>query len=562
MLRKVLVANRGEIAVRIVRACRELGLASVAVYSEADADAPHVRLADEAWPCGPATARGSYLDAQGLLAIARRAGADAVHPGYGFLSENGDFADACQAAGLVFVGPSGDVIRRMGDKVTSRRWMQQAGVPVVPGTPERLEDEEFVARARELGFPVMVKASAGGGGRGLRQARDEDELAKALARARGEARSAFGDAGLYLEKALAQPRHVEVQILADAGGRTLHLFERACSVQRRHQKLLEEAPAPDLEPGLRAALGRAAVTAAEAVGYRGAGTVEFLLDPEGAFYFLEMNTRIQVEHPITEAITGVDLVQAQLRIAAGEPLDFAQEDLAVRGHAFEARIYAEDPLRGFLPSPGRLGVFRAPAGPGVRLDAGVEAGSLVTPHYDALLAKLVVVGVDRPLALARLERALGEFAVTGVATTLPFHRRLLRHPGFREGRYDTGVAEQVLSADDACEGGPERWERELAPRAAGAALLGRSGVLELEQGGRAQRVAVRAVDAGVFEVALDAEAPQRLELRKLGPGLFVVRDTQGRVREVGVETRGQRTEVVLGGFAARYAVAHGGDGER
>ena len=553
MLKKVLIANRGEIAVRVIRACRELGVASVAIHSDADRAALHVRLADEAWPCGPAPARESYLDVERVVAIARRAGADAVHPGYGFLSENGAFADACQAAGLVFVGPPGEVIRRMGDKVTSRRIMHEAGVAVVPGSLERLSDEEVPVRARALGYPVMVKASAGGGGRGLRLVREERELAAALARARSEAASAFGDDGLYLEKALERPRHVEVQVLADAAGRTVHLFERACSVQRRHQKLLEEAPDPALPAELRARMGEAAVAAARAVGYRGAGTVEFLVDAAGSFYFLEMNTRIQVEHPVTEAVTGVDLVKAQLRLAAGEPLPFAQADLRLAGHALEARVYAEDPARGFLPSPGRIGVFRPPAGPGVRVDAGVEAGDTVTTHYDALLAKVIAFGADRGEALARLTRAVDEFAVSGVATTLPFHRRLVRHEAFRAGRYDTGVVDQVLAAEP----GPEETaQRALALRAVAAAVAGPSGgALELHDGGERIQARVAAADpeSGAFQVTLGDET-ERLELAETGPGLWLVRDAAGRPHELALERRGDKVSVVMGTLAARFAV--------
>jgi acetyl-CoA carboxylase biotin carboxylase subunit len=552
LLRKVLIANRGEIALRVIRACRELGIASVAVYSEADRTALHARLADESWPCGPAPPRESYLDAERLLEIARRSGADAVHPGYGFLSESGDFADACTAAGLVFIGPSGDVIRRMGDKVTARRTMRDAGVPVVPGSFERLTDADLAEHARGIGYPVMLKASAGGGGRGLRLARDERELAAAVDRARGEARSAFGDDGLYLEKALERPRHVEVQVLADGRGRTVHLFERACSVQRRHQKLLEEAPAPQLDSALRERLGAAAVAAAEAVGYRGAGTVEFLLDAEGAFHFLEMNTRIQVEHPVTEAITGIDLVQAQLSLAGGEPLSFTQEEVALRGHALEARIYAEDPSRGFLPSPGRIGVLRIPSGPGVRVDAGVEAGDEVTTHYDALLAKVIAWGEDRGAARARLARALGEFVITGVATTLPFHRRLLDDPAFRAGRYDTGIVEAILGRE--AHGPAEAALRALARRAVAVAAVGaEGGEVELAEGKAAIRASVRPAGGTSLQVALDGDV-ESLDVSEVGPGLLLVRDAAGRVHEVAVERRGAQISVVIGPHAARFRV--------
>jgi len=442
MFQKILIANRGEIAVRIARACRELGIRSAAVHSEVDREALHVRVADEAHEIGPAPARESYLRGERIVALAREIGADAVHPGYGFLAENAAFAEACARAGLRFIGPPAAVIREMGDKVRARRRMERAGLPVVPGATERLADAEALAAARRLGFPVLVKATGGGGGRGMRVVREESGLAAALARARSEAGAAFGDDGVYVERLVAGARHVEVQLLADAKGSALHLFERDCSAQRRHQKLLEEAPAPGVGPELRAELGAAALAAARAVGYESAGTVEFLLAPGGPFYFLEMNTRIQVEHPVTEAVTGVDLVQAMIRIAAGEPLALRQQDLALRGAAFEARIYAEDPARGFLPSPGRIAKLETPAGPGLRVDAGVAAGDRVSVHYDALLAKLVAHGETREEALSRLERALAAFHVEGVRTTLPFHRWLVREPAFRAGGIDVGFVER------------------------------------------------------------------------------------------------------------------------
>ncbi len=527
---------------RVVRACRDLGIASVAIHSEADRDALHVRLADEAWPCGPAPARESYLAASRIVEIAKRTGADAVHPGYGFLSESGDFADAVTAAGLVFVGPDGDVMRRMGDKVTSRRAMQEAGVPIVPGATERLDDAAARALCAEIGFPVMVKASAGGGGRGLRRVDAPDRLDAALERARSEAKQGFGDDGLYVEKVVDAPRHVEVQVLADAHGDVVHVFERECSIQRRHQKLVEEAPA-NVSPELRAALGEAAVAAARAVGYRGAGTVEFLVDADDRFYFLEMNTRIQVEHPITEAVTGVDLVAEGLRVAAGEPLSFRQEDLALRGHAIEARIYAEDPAKGFLPSPGPLAVFRPPDGPGIRVDAGVEAGSAVTPHYDALLAKLVAWGSDREQALARLDRALSETLVAGVRTSIPFHRWLLRQPGFRAARYDTTFVDAGFEAKALATAAPEDAPvvRALAAfvalgREAGRARVGLDGVetrLALTPGEDALRVEA---DAGSLELRLSEPAP----------GLFVV-GVEGRTLEAAVAPRARGIDVMLAG---------------
>jgi acetyl-CoA carboxylase, biotin carboxylase subunit len=442
MFRKLLVANRGEIAARVLRACRELGVRGAAIASEADRNALHARLADEVHVCGPPPAAQSYLAMERIAALAEEIGADAVHPGYGFLAENGAFADLVTKRGLRFVGPSGDVIRAMGSKLEARRRMADAGVPVVPGSTA-VSNEEAAAAARAIGFPLMVKASAGGGGRGMRVVREEAKLADALERCRGEAQRAFGDPTLYLEKLVDGPRHIEVQILADAHGHVVHCFERECSIQRRHQKLVEEAPAR-IDESLRARLGAAAVAAARAVGYEGAGTVEFLVDSSDAFYFLEMNTRIQVEHPITEAITGIDLVKAQLQIAAGEPLAFTQDQIARRGHAIEVRVYAEDPERGFLPSPGKITAWRPPGGFGVRIDAGVEAGDEVTIHYDALLAKLVAWGRDRPEAIDRLRAALDEFALEGVKSTLPFHRRVVRHPVFLEGRYDTSFVEAHL----------------------------------------------------------------------------------------------------------------------
>jgi acetyl-CoA carboxylase biotin carboxylase subunit len=474
MFRKILIANRGEIAVRIARACRALGIRSAAIHSEADRDALHVRSADEAHACGPAPARESYLRAERIVEIAAACGADAIHPGYGFLSENGDFAERCAARGITWIGPPAAVIRRMGDKVVARRAMGEAGVPVVPGATERLGDAEATEAARRIGFPVLVKATGGGGGRGMRIAASETELVPALARARSEAGASFGDDGVYVEKLVANARHVEVQLLADAYGNAVHLFERDCSTQRRHQKLVEEAPAPGLSPELRARLGAAALTAARAVGYASAGTVEFLLAPDGAFWFLEMNTRIQVEHPVTEAVTGIDLVEAMIRVAAGEKLPFGQADVALSGHALEARIYAEDPARGFLPSPGRVGIFRAPEGPGLRVDAGVEAGSEVSVHYDALLAKLVAFAPTRDAAIERLDAGLRAFAVAGVRTSIPFQRWLLRQPEFRAGAVDVGFVERRWP-----KGGPPPLDPALrapAEAAARAALAGAPGV--------------------------------------------------------------------------------------
>jgi acetyl-CoA carboxylase biotin carboxylase subunit len=445
MFRRILIANRGEIAVRVIRACRALGIRAIAIYSEADRDALHVRLADEAYRCGPARATQSYLDAAAIVGIAKRVGADAVHPGYGFLSENAGFAEAVLAAGMTFIGPSPDVIRTMGLKLPSRERMIAAGVPVVPGGEEIESFEDAQEAARTIGYPVLVKASAGGGGRGMRLVENESLLEASLARARSEAESAFGNGSIYLEKYLLGPRHIEIQVMADRHGAVIHLGERECSIQRRHQKLLEEAPAFGMSEGLRAEMGEAAVRAARAVGYEGAGTCEFLLDARGDFYFLEMNTRIQVEHPVTEAVTGIDLVETQIRVASGEPLGIRQEEVHLEGHAIEARIYAEDPDKGFIPSPGSIEVWSAPSGPGIRVDAGFEGRHTLSSHYDPMIAKLIAQGRDRSEAIARLAGALEEFVVAGVRTGLPFLRRLVEHPAFRAGGYDTGFIDDHLS---------------------------------------------------------------------------------------------------------------------
>jgi acetyl-CoA carboxylase biotin carboxylase subunit len=501
---KILIANRGEIAVRIARACRGLGIRSAAIHSEADRGALHVREADEAYEVGPAPARDSYLQGGRIVALAREIGADALHPGYGFLSENADFASRVAESGVAWIGPPADVIRRMGDKVVARRSMAEAGVPVVPGATERQGEASALATAREIGFPVMVKATGGGGGRGMRVVRAEAELEAALARARSEAGASFGDDGVYVEKRIEGARHIEVQLLADHHGNVLHLFERDCSAQRRHQKLLEETPAPGIDGALRARLGDAALAAARAVGYRSAGTVEFLLAPDGDFYFLEMNTRIQVEHPITELVTGVDLVEAMIRIAAGEPLGFHQDSVAIQGCAVEARIYAEDPAHGFLPSPGTIGVFRVPSGLGLRIDAGVEAGDDVSVHYDPLIAKLVASGATREQALARLDEALARLLVAGVRTSIPFHRWLLREPAFRAGGIDVGFVERhwpkggAPPRDPAAKAAAERAARGALSETADPklrALL--PGLVEVEVGGRRHTAAVTVRPRGV-----------------------------------------------------------------
>ncbi len=446
-IRKLLVANRGEIAVRVIRGCRELGIATVAVYSEADREALHVLMADEAYPIGPAQAAESYLAVDTLVGVALRAGADAVHPGYGFLAENATFAQACADAGLTFVGPPPAAIRAMGDKTAARRIARDNRVPMVPGTLEPVaSDDEARVRAQELGYPVMLKAAMGGGGKGMRLVRAEPELTEALRAARAEAGAAFGDASVYLERAVAEPRHVEIQVLADAHGGVVHLGERECSIQRRHQKLVEESPSPAVDASLRARMGVAACRIARAAGYVNAGTVEFLLDAEGRFYFLEMNTRLQVEHPVTEMVTGIDLVREQLRIAAGEPLGYGQADVTWRGAAIECRINAEDPFAGWLPSPGTITGLRAASGPWVRDDSGVYEGYTVPRWYDTLLAKLIVWGPDRGAAIDRMVRALAEYRVVGVRTTIPVLEQIVTHPDFRAGRLSTGFLDRVLPA--------------------------------------------------------------------------------------------------------------------
>jgi len=445
LFRKVLVANRGEIAVRVMRTCRVMGIPTVAVYSEADAGAPHVREADEAIPIGPAEAARSYLSIDALLVAARASGADAVHPGYGFLSQNADFADAVHGAGLSFVGPPGDVHRRMGDKKGARRLMASAGVPVVPGYDgDDQQDERLREEAERIGWPVMLKPSRGGGGKGMRVVARGEDFASSLAASRREATASFGDDTMVIERFVERPRHVEVQVLADEGGRVVHLGERECSIQRRHQKVVEETPSPALDAETRNALCAAGVAAARAASYVNAGTVEFLLAPDGTFYFLEMNTRLQVEHPVTEAVTGLDLVRLQLVVAARHPLPLRQGDVSPRGHAVECRLYAEDPARDDLPSPGRVGHVSLPEGPGIRVDSGVAAGSEVTVHYDPLLAKIVAWGADRGEAIERMRDALSRTVVLGVVTNLSRLRAIVEHPAFQAGELDTGFIDAHL----------------------------------------------------------------------------------------------------------------------
>jgi acetyl-CoA carboxylase biotin carboxylase subunit len=462
---RVLVANRGEIAVRVIRACRELGIASVAVYSEADRASLHVRAADEAHLLGPAPSSESYLRVDRLLEVAQKAGADAIHPGYGFLAENAAFARACEERGLVFVGPRSETITRMGEKTSARRVAVEAGVPVVPGTLQPVTDDAEIRReAERIGFPLMLKAAAGGGGKGLRLVARAEDLEQAAARARSEAMSAFGDDSVYLERAVIRPRHIEIQVLADAHGNAVHLFERECSIQRRHQKLVEESPSPFVTPELRARMGEMAVALVRHVGYVNAGTLEFLVDAERNPYFLEMNTRIQVEHPVTEMVTGVDLVKMQLRIARGERLPFAQADLQQRGHAIECRVIAEDPDQNFMPSPGRITALRVPGGPGIRDDSGVYEGWEIPVHYDSLLSKLVAHGSDRSEAIARMQRALGEYKILGVKTTLPFLDRVVHHPAFVAGDTDTSFVER-LQQDESDRARDRPWQVAVAAAA-------------------------------------------------------------------------------------------------
>ncbi|MFW5921610.1 MAG: acetyl-CoA carboxylase biotin carboxylase subunit [Polyangiales bacterium] len=491
MFDKVLVANRGEIAVRVIRTLREMGIATVAVYSEPDRGALHVRLADEAYPIGPAASSESYLVVDKILDVCKQSGAQAVHPGYGFLSENPRFARACADSDIVFIGPDASAMEAMGSKTAAREKMTAAGVPVVPGSHVG-SIEELKKAADGVGYPVMLKAAAGGGGKGMRFVSEPGELVGAFERAQSEARSSFGDETVYLEKAIVRPRHVEIQVLADARGNAVHFFERDCSVQRRHQKVVEETPtpAPARTPELIEKMGEVAVRAAKAVNYRGAGTVEFLMDPDGNFYFLEMNTRLQVEHPITELITGVDLVREMVRIAAGEPLGYEQKDIRRHGAAIECRIYAEDPETNFMPSPGTIELLKAPAGPGVRDDSGVYGGAEISPNYDPLVSKLCVWAPTRGQAVQRMRRALTEYVVTGIKTNIPFHLRLLDNEEFASGNYDTGIIDRHR---DVLLGSTEVGDAAV-PLAIGAAVA--QAFREAEQAKEANRAASAATTNG------------------------------------------------------------------
>jgi acetyl-CoA carboxylase biotin carboxylase subunit len=449
MFSKILIANRGEIALRVIRACRELGIATVGIYSEADETCLHVRFADENVCIGPPASSESYLNVSRIISAAELTNVDAIHPGYGFLAENADFADICEDCGITFIGPSGEMIRQMGNKSFARESMRKAGLPIIPGSDGVLQGVERALQvAKEIGYPVMVKASAGGGGRGMRIAAGEESLRRGFEMAASEAESAFGNSDLYLEKFMERPRHVEFQILGDRFDNVVHLGERDCSIQRRHQKLVEESPSLAVTRELRDKMGADAVKAAKSIAYRGAGTVEFLLDRDGNYYFMEMNTRIQVEHPVTEAVVGIDLIKEQIRLAAGEPLGYRQRDVVQRGHAIECRINAEDPDKGFQPSPGKITSFHVPGGPGIRVDTHAYALYEIPPYYDSLLAKLIAHGRDRVEARLRMQRALEEFVVEGLKTTIPFHQRVVADPRFGSGDFDTSFVEEMNAGSE------------------------------------------------------------------------------------------------------------------
>ena len=588
MFRKILIANRGEIACRVIRTARRLGVATVAVYSDADAAALHVAMADEAVRIGPPPARESYLNAGAIIEAARRTGTEAVHPGYGFLSENPDFVEAVEAAGLVFIGPSAAAIRAMGLKDAAKRLMEEAGVPVVPGYHGAEQGPEFLAGcAAEIGYPVLIKAAAGGGGKGMRRVDDPAGFAEALESARGEARSAFGDDRVLVEKYVSKPRHIEVQVFGD-GTRAVHLFERDCSLQRRHQKVIEEAPAPGMRAVMRDAMGGAAVRAAEAIGYSGAGTVEFIVDAsEGLrpdrFWFMEMNTRLQVEHPVTEAVTGLDLVEWQLRVASGEPLPVTQDQLSLAGHAFEARIYAEDPAAGFLPATGRLAHLAFPGD--ARVDTGVRAGDTITPHYDPMIAKLVVHGPDRATALGRLGRALAGTQVGGTVTNVTFLSALAAHEGFAAGDVDTGLIDREAAAlTAAAEPSAEIWALAgvtalglLDPPAGGdpwAVLTGwrlwgeARQTARLERGGEVVEVGVATLAPGRFAAETPAgEITLSVRIGRDGSTLRI--EAEGRRSGATAVRHGEALTVFHAGAAHAFSVpdalalaeeaGHGGD---
>lgn len=449
-IKKVLIANRGEIAVRIIRACKELGIETVAVYSEADKDALHVKLADEAYCIGPTASKDSYLNYTNIMSVATLTGVDAIHPGYGFLAENADFAEICRECNITFIGPSPEAITKMGTKDVARQTMKEAGVPIVPGSDGIISDvDEAIEVAKKIGYPVIIKATAGGGGKGIRVARNEEELKKGIAITQQEAETAFGNPGVYIEKYIEDFRHVEIQVLADNYGNTIHLGERDCTIQRRLQKLVEETPSPALDEATRKAMGEAAVKAAKAVNYSGAGTIEFIYDKDGNFYFMEMNTRIQVEHPVTEMVTGIDLIKQQIYIAAGEKLKIKQEDVKLNGWSIECRINAEDPNKNFMPSPGKVEMYLPPGGLGIRVDSAVYPGYVIPPFYDSMVAKLISYGETREEAIARMKRALEEFVIDGVKTTIPFHLKLMNHEKFVKGDFNTKFLEIYDLTDNA-----------------------------------------------------------------------------------------------------------------
>jgi acetyl-CoA/propionyl-CoA carboxylase, biotin carboxylase, biotin carboxyl carrier protein len=525
---KVLVANRGEIAVRIFRTLRDMGIASVAVYSDVDRTALHPRFADEAYALGGATSAESYLVVQKLLAACAATGAEAVHPGYGFLAENAGFARAVEEAGLIWIGPPPAAIELMGSKTRARQAMQAAGVPIIPGTTDPVGNaEEVVALGEDIGYPLLIKAAAGGGGKGMKTVYSADEAAQAFESARREGQSYFADASVYVEKYLEDPRHVEVQVLADAHGNVVHLGERDCTIQRRHQKLIEETPSPAVTEELRDRIGTIAVDAARAAGYRSAGTIEGLLAPDGSYYFMEMNTRIQVEHTVTEVVAGIDLVRAQVQVARGEPLPFSQDEVALRGHAIECRINAEDPSAGFLPSPGTITVYREPSGPGVRVDSGIAQGSVVSPLYDPMVAKLIVHGADRDDAIGRMLRALGEYRIGGVKTLIGFHKALLSHPCFRAGETCHGIVESPELAAAA-----EELSNDVSSETAAAT------------GATVERVIAAEVDGRRVEVKLHVPEPPYRELARrrneraaaggAGASGAIVSPMQGTVLDVNV----------------------------
>jgi|DewCreStandDraft_5_1066085.scaffolds.fasta_scaffold00421_36 3-methylcrotonyl-CoA carboxylase alpha subunit len=557
MFRKLLVANRGEIAVRVIKACRELGISPVAVYSEADAHALHVLSADEAVCVGPPPAPESYLNIPALIEAARRTGAEAVHPGYGFLSENPAFAEACLAAGLVWVGPPPAAMRAMASKITAKRLAAELGVPLLPGYQEEDQDDAaLAAAAARIGYPLLIKAAAGGGGRGMRLVEDPAAFAEALAGARREALAAFGDAAVLLERYVRRPRHVEIQVFGDAHGTVVYLGERECSVQRRHQKVIEEAPSPALTPALRAEMGAAAVRIARAIGYTGAGTVEFLLDEQGRYAFLEMNTRLQVEHGVTELITGLDLVHLQLRVAAGEPLPFRQDDVRLQGHAIQCRVYAEDPTRGYLPASGRLQRFAPPAGPGIRNDVGYYEGAEVSSYYDALLAKLLVWGEDRRAAIARTADALDAYVIEGLPTNLPLLRAAVRHPAFAAGETYTSFLDEHILPSLAAGHVPDEALLAAAahdllaardardPWAAGPWRLAGAGVrLAYRAGGVEHVVTAARLTGDEWELVLNGTT-RRAHIARPAPGRVVVREGN-TVRAFTVEPTNGGVRVLL-----------------